>query len=320
MLRFAKQVTLLFFLFAFTALTLTGCGGGGKSSKQPTPVVLPGAGVQFNHAVVVILENQNYASVVGSQAMPYWNSLAQKYALVTNYYSNSHESVAAHMMLASGKGFYDKTTVFSDDNSVRQLVKAGKTWKFYGEGLPTTGYMGDTAGDYDKDHNPFAYISDVVNAQAQQQNMVPFSQFTVDMTSNALPTYSYVVPTNRNNGSKCPVPYSGCTNDEKLKAADDWLKANIDPLIQNASFQQDGVLIITFDSAGDTSTDTPEYLGGKVATLIISPKVIAGPQTSTTTFDHAATLRVMLESVGMKEGQFPNKALSAPTMLEFFKK
>jgi len=41
-----------------------------------------------NHVFIVAEENHSYESVVGSTTMPYFNSLAHKYGLATNYNAN----------------------------------------------------------------------------------------------------------------------------------------------------------------------------------------------------------------------------------------
>lgn len=46
----------------------------------------------------------------------------------------------------------------SDDNIVRELAKANKTWRSYAESLPNPGYLGGDAYPYFKHHNPFAYF------------------------------------------------------------------------------------------------------------------------------------------------------------------
>src|SRR3989442_9779554 len=62
---------------------------------------------------------------------------------------------------------------------------------------------------------------------------------------DALPisNYAFVVPDLCNDAHDC-----------SLATADAWLKTNIDPLMQSASFQQDGLLIIVFDEAGGDNT------------------------------------------------------------------
>ena len=40
--------------------------------------------------VLLVEENHSYSSVINNPAMPYFNSLAKNYALLTNYYANVH--------------------------------------------------------------------------------------------------------------------------------------------------------------------------------------------------------------------------------------
>ena len=50
-----------------------------------------------------MLENASYSDVIGAASMPYLNSLAQKYALATNYYANTHPSIGNYFMLTTGQ-------------------------------------------------------------------------------------------------------------------------------------------------------------------------------------------------------------------------
>ncbi len=50
-----------------------------------------------------MLENADYNEVIGAGSMPYLNSLAQKYALATNYYANTHPSIGNYFMLTTGQ-------------------------------------------------------------------------------------------------------------------------------------------------------------------------------------------------------------------------
>src|SRR5439155_1114297 len=81
-----------------------------------------------------------------------------------------------------------------------------------------------------------ALLSDVVNSATQRNNLVPFSQFAADLAGGNLPAYSFVVPNLCNDAHDC-----------SLSTADQWLQTNIDPLVKNAAFQRDGLLVIVFD-------------------------------------------------------------------------
>jgi len=234
--------------------------------------------------------------------MPYLNGLASQYALATQYYANTHPSIGNYFMMTTGQiitnddGFGGTV---SQDNIVRRLVAGGKTWKSYAEGLPSVGYMGSGSGRYARKHNPLSFFSDVTGSAAQQQNLVPFSQFASDLASGNLPSYAFVVPDQCNDAHDC-----------SLGTADAWLRANIDPLVRSSEFQNT-LLIITFDEAGGGDNANG---GGRVACVLAGGKVKRGFQ-STTQYQHQSLLRLAAEALGVTP---PGAAASAPSMGEFF--
>ncbi len=262
-----------------------------------------GGGPSFNHVYIVVEENTDYTSVIGSSSMPYLNGLAQQYGLATQYYANTHPSIGNYFMMTVGKIITNDdnySSVVSDDNVVRRLLAAHKTWKSYAEDLPSVGYTGGDVGNYARKHNVFALLSDVANDPVQSNNLVPFTQFATDLANNALPNYSFIVPNLCNDAHDC-----------SLGTADTWLQANIDPLIKSAQFQQDGLLIILFDEAGGDNT----HGGGRIAWVSVSAKSKSGYQ-STTLYQHASTMRLSLTALGVTT--LPNGAATAPDMNEFF--
>jgi phosphatidylinositol-3-phosphatase len=252
---------------------------------------------------IVTEENHDYSAVIGSSAMPYLDSLAQLYGLATQYYANTHPSIGNYFMMATGQIITNNdsySTIVTADNVVRRLVAAGKTWKSYAEDLPSIGYTGGDVGNYARKHNIFALLFDVANDAAQRQNLVPFTQFATDLANGTLPHYANIVPNLCNDAHDC-----------SLTTADDWLRGNIAPLIASATFQQDGLLIITFDEAGSDNTRG----GGRIAWVVVSPKAKRGYQ-ATTLYQHQSTLRLTLEALGITA--FPGAGATAPAMGEFF--
>ncbi len=316
-------------------LAACGCGGRGEngpfaqsgSAAPPAPPIAPpiapaapqARGMSANHVFLIVFENEGYASVIGSASLPYFNSLASQYGLATNYFANQHSSLDDYFVLTVGQTFQLDATgnfdgIVSDDNVVRELTSANKSWKLYAESLPSIGYIGPSVYPYKKQHDPFAYLSDVVNSPSQANNLVPFSEFAGDLANNRLPNYAYIVPNLQDDMHDCPGGKgTNCTIADKQSAADNWLKTNIDPLINSAGFQSDGLLIITFDEAELADRTNG---GGQVATIIIGSNVKPGYK-STTFYQHESTLRLSLEALGIKN--FPGKAATAPTMAEFFK-
>lgn len=257
-----------------------------------------------SHVVVVVEENHSYSSVIGNSSMPYLNSLAKKYGLATQYYANSHPSVGNYFMLTTGKKITSNDSypgTVSEDNIVRHLLVAGKTWKSYAESLPSVGYTGGDTGRYLKHHNPFAYFTDVAKSSSEKLNLVPMTRFASDLKNHSLPAYSFIVPNSCNDAHSC-----------SLHTADDWLKTNIAPLLSSSTFQSGGLLVIVFDesSSGDSS-----HGGGHVAMVVIGPKVRAGHK-STAFYQHQTLLRLTMQALGLSS--FPGAASSAPSMKEFF--
>jgi acid phosphatase len=298
------------------------CGGGGGSS--------PGAGgstggagtsaiPQFAHVFVLVEENHSFNDVIGNNNMPYLNSLASANGLATQYYADAHPSLPNYFVLTTGEGtsitgsegdFF--SGVVTQDNVVRALTAAGKTWKCYAEALPSVGYLGSDDGAYVQHHNPFVYFSDVRNSSSQAANIVPFAQLGSDISDNSLPDYAFIVPNVNDDAHNCPAGMTTCTDQQKLVAADQWLSANITSLLASSAFQN-SLLVITFDESEDADT---AHGGGQVAAVMVSPLARAGYK-STTFYQHESTLRLMMEGLGVTD--LPGAAATAPDMGEFFK-
>jgi acid phosphatase len=274
------------------------------SIATPPP---PPSTTLFGHAILVVEENHNYGDVVGSSSMPYLNSLISQFGLATQYYANTHPSIGNYFMLTTGQTLTNDDSQtpssfpVSGNNVVRELLAAGKTWKSYAEDLPSVGYIGGNSGNYYVRHNPLAYLTDVQNSPTQQQNLVPFTQFAADLASGSLPNYSFIVPNACHDAHNCD-----------LGTADNWLKTNLDPLIKNSAFQNDGLLIIAFDESADDDTDG----GGRIAVVLISPRFSKVAFQSTILYQHETVLRLMLEGLGATT--LPGSAATAPTAWDFF--
>ena len=285
---------------ALSLTLLAAACGGTPPARPPAGGTVPVVG----HVFIVVEENADYTNVIDSPAMPYLNGLATRYGLATEYYANTHPSIGNYFMMTVGKIVTNNdgyTGTVTDDNIVRHLLAAGKTWKAYAEDLPAVGYhaAGDS-GKYASRHNPLSYLSDVVNDPAQVTNLVPFSQFAADLANNALPNYAFIVPNLCNDAHDCP-----------LATADAWLQTNIDPLITSPGFQQDGLLIILFDESGGDL----QHGGGRIAWVVVSAKVKPGYR-SAALYQHENTLRLAAEALGLTT--FPNAAAGAANMAEFF--
>ncbi len=260
---------------------------------------------QFGHEVVVFLENRSYEQVIGSSKMPYLNSLVKKYAHTSEFYANTHPSIGNYFMFTTGKIQTNDDRfkgVIKDDNLVRRLNGAGKSWKVYADALPYSGYMGGNTGSYIKRHNPFAYFIDVVDHSSQQSKIVSFAKFSKDLDNGNLPSFSFIVP------DACHTAHD-CSRAD----ADKWLKANIDPLVKNKDFMKDGLLVIVFDEG---QASDKRHGGGRIPVVFVGDKV--RPEYKSREFyQHQDLLRTLLEGLGISK--FPGASATAERMSDLFK-
>src|SRR6202040_776987 len=96
-------------------------------------------------------------------------------------------------------------------------------------------------------------------------NVVPFTQFPVDLAAQNLPDYSIIIPNledDAHNGTPA--------------MADQWLKTNIGPLFDSQYFQagENSVMFITFDN-GDNDQQ------GQVLTAVVGQSVVPGVKVNT---------------------------------------
>jgi acid phosphatase len=305
---------------------LAGCGGAGSNAgrpgtPQPSPPPAPSASptpapvaLAADHVVLVMLENHSFSQVIGNPSMPFFNSLAAQNSLASNYFANAHPSISNYFMLTTGNVETNDdhfAGTIADDNIAAALTAAGKSWKAYMESLPAPGYTGGDVGPYLKQHDPFVFFKSVLASSTQSGNVVPFSELGIDMASGSLPSFALIVPNVEDDAHDCPGGGPGCSDSDKLAAADAWLQANVAPLINSPVFTN-GVLIITFDEG--TAADVANG-GGQVAAVLVGPRVKSG-FVSTTFYQHQNTLRLILDLLNV--GDHPGASASAASMSEFF--
>ncbi len=264
---------------------------------------------QSTHIVMVMEENQTYATVVRNSAWPNLNQLIANGALPTNYYANTHPSIGNYFMLTTGQLLTNddsSTKVWNVDNLARHMLAANISFRIYAEGI-TRGYVGGDTGAYLIRHNPFAMLSDVAsNQQVANQVIWPFSQFATDLANGTLPEFSYIIP-----------DVSDDAHNGTPQQADTWLQSNIVlPLSNTPAFAPggDGLLIVDFDEAADSDAT---HGGGHVSPVFWGPLAKTGyTQASTTLYQHQSMLRSIMQLLGLPNP--PGAAATAPSMSEFF--
>jgi phosphatidylinositol-3-phosphatase len=273
------------------------------------------------HVYIVAEENRSYERLVGSPYMPYLNSLLSKGAVATQFYANMHGSLENYLIVTSGQYLtHNNSTlaVFDVDNIERHLLTTGMTFKSYAQSLPFAGFTGLSSGAYLKRHAPLPYYTDMANSSLIKHH-VSSTELAKDIANGTLPNFAFITPDALHDMHDCPNGLNAC-----LQTADNWLKANLGPLLASPPFQPggDGVLIIWADEA-DLSTDNrcsatvSTGCGGRILVAMIGPQVKPGYK-STATYHHQSVLKTMLQALGTTSN-FPSAANTAPDMREFFK-
>ncbi|MBV8052519.1 MAG: hypothetical protein JOZ80_15120, partial [Acidobacteriaceae bacterium] len=272
---------------------------------------------QSQHVWIVAEENHTYEEVVGNSAMPYFNSLAAKYGLATQYYSTQHNSLAALMWFVAGEEVTtddNASGCFNVDNVVRHLLAQKLTWKAYQEDLPYAGFQGLSWANYVRRHNPLIDFTDSCSA-AQVLNSVPFSELAADMQHNATPNLSYITPNLQHDA-----------HDGSLAQADQWLSENIPAILARPEFQPggDGLLFVFWDEGELDANGNPDNrcsaqinsgCGGRTATLLMGPQVKPGYRSSVL-YSHVNLLATICAAMNFTS--CPGAAALALPMSDFF--
>jgi len=276
-LRFANPISAIAALVVFAGVAGISIGGILVNATRPNP-----------HVLVVLEENHEYSSIIGSSSAPYINSLANQYGLATNWYATRHPSLPNYLALTSGstQGVTDDCTScgpFSGTSLGGELSTAGIPWKAYMETMPSNCYTGGTSGSYAKKHNPFVYYSDVLGSTCAS-HVVPFTNFNGDMTGTSPPDFAWVTPNLDND-----------MHDGSIATGDTWLKTNIAPVLASPWFANNGIFILTWDE-GSSSTGFNGSSGGHIVTVVVSS---LSSQHLTVGGNHYGTLRAIEGAYGL---------------------
>jgi phosphatidylinositol-3-phosphatase len=274
-------VTLLTLLASCTPAPSAPTGPVGAAPVRALP--------NFSHIYVLLMENEEEGSVIGSSAAPYINSLARQYAQASQYFGVSHPSLPNYLELLGGSTFgisSDCTDCFvSAPNLADQLDAAHKSWKAYMEDMPSPCFVGN-AGYYAQKHDPFIYFNDIRTNPARCANVVPLTRFSSDLAANALPDFVWITPNLCHDMHDCPV-----------SAGNSWLKGFL-PQILHAPDWQTSALFLLWDEGTSNAGCCQIARGGHIPMLVISPLVTPG-FVSAVPYDHASVLLTIEDAWGL---------------------
>ena len=337
-------------------LAVAACAVGSAAQSASALTVTPPPHV--THVFTIILENENSSTTFGANSpAPYLSqTLRSKGVFVPNYYGIGHLSNDNYLAMVSGQAPNPDTQsdcqVYNDflpgvptsdgqyigqgcvypngvETVANQLEDSGYTWKGYMEDMgtpcrhPALNSQDPTQqakiGDqYAARHNPFIYFHSIVDFPTCAQHDVDYSQLSTDLQlESTTPDYAFIVPNLCDDGHDSP-----CVDGRPggLAQADTWLRANVPPILASPAFQDNGMLIITFDEAesgpggnADASACCNEQPGpntanpggptvgpggGKVGAVVLSPCTKPG-STTQTAFNHYSMLRSVEDNFGL---------------------
>jgi phospholipase C len=310
------------------------------TSAEPAAGYLPPVG----HVFVINLENKGFDETWGAASKaPYLSkTLRDKGNLLTQYYGTAHNSLGNYVAQISGQGPNPETQadcqVYSQFHQVGtaahgqavgsgcvypksvptlagQLTASGRSWKGYMQDMtspcrhPKINTADDTqkakVGDqYAARHNPFVYFDSITGSPDCASNDVDLSLLPNDLRqAGTTPNLSYITPNLCDDAHDAP-----CVDGRPggLASADKWLQEWVPKITSSPAYQQDGMLIITFDESDGAASDSSACCGegpgpnaplpgitglggGKTGTLVLSK--YAKPNTvSDTPYNHYSLL------------------------------
>ena len=258
-------------------------------SATPLPLV-----PNFAHIVIVVFENKESGTVIGSPKAPYYNVLANTYTLLDQFYAVTHPSLPNYLAMISGDTFgvtSDCEDCFVNAPSLPdQIETGGRTWRTYQEDMPSPCFVGSTLL-YAQKHNPFIYFDPIrLNADRCDQHIVPLDQLDADIASKSLPNFIFVTPNLCNDAHDCGIDVS-----------DQWLFNFAHKIVPALDATGESYLVVlTWDEGqGDHSCcGLPEKAGGRIATVLISPQVKSGFKDETQ-YTHYSLLKTIEQAWGL---------------------
>jgi hypothetical protein len=255
----------------------------------------------FSHVYVIVFENKEYSSIVGSSQAPYINSLIAQYGLSTNFTAERHPSEPNYIALTSGgtQGIADDGVYNLGVNNLFDQVQAsGRTWHAYMQGYPGNCFTGSSSsavvdgvgksGSYVRKHDPAISYTSISGSSAQCANITNFASF-----DPATASFEFITPNMIND-----------MHDGTVADGDNFLKAFLPKITSNSAFAN-SVVFVTFDEGTSNVSG-----GGHIATIAITPHMAPGYK-ATAAYTHYSMLHTIEQAWSLP---FLGNAASATAM------
>jgi phosphatidylinositol-3-phosphatase len=244
----------------------------------PSPPAVPTASTAgpIQHVVWILMENEDFGSIMGSSSAPYINSLANSYGLATDYSAISHPSLPNYIALTSGstQGIADDSDPSSHPLNVPSIfseLASGASRSL--EQDMTSNCAGGSAGEYAVRHNPEAYYTNLGSDCGNYD--VPLG-VAPDLSTR----FTFVTPNLIND-----------MHDGTISDGDKFLQAFVPALMATPQYQSGNTAIfITWDEGTGSS-------GNQVPCIVISPYTHGVKDA--TPYTHYSLLRTTEELLGL---------------------
>lgn len=243
---------------------------------------------------IILMENHNWSSIKNSANAPYINSLLPTASYAEQYYNPAgiHPSLPNYLWLEAGTGFGitndspPSTNHQSTTNHFATFLRnAGVSWKTYQENITGTTCPTTDSPPYYVKHNPFAYFTDVTSSGCVAV-MRPFTELASDLTNQTVSHYNFITP------NICNDMHDSCApTNNAVKQGDNWLAQNVPVILQSAAYQNNGLLIITWDEAASGD--------GPIGMIVLSPLAKGAGYHNSVSYNHSSTLRTFQKIFGV---------------------
>jgi phospholipase C len=287
---------------------------------------------QFDHAFVIMMENQSFDEVVGRNVIdangnptgawdtPFITFTAPSLSgFAFQYYGTTHPSLPNYLASISGNFFKiqdDNPSCYAEPppgagchqiqatNLVDSLENAGLTWTVLEETMPKPGYLGPVypkSGPtlYAQKHNPFVYFTDIATNPKRLANIKPLNQQYLSAALSNPTSLTYIVP------NQCHDMHgtSTCSNyDKLLQAGDSYLQDLVHTITTSSAFTSHSALFVVWDeddySSRQFCCSSPKGDGGGHTLALVFSATSAGKQ-SVQPYNEYSLLRTIEEGFSL---------------------
>lgn len=265
-------------------------------TRAPTPTRSAAKGSKDvgsgpSKVLVVIEENRSYAQM--KQGMPFLAGLSDTYGYATHWTALAHPSLPNYLGIAGGSAFgilddrapaAHTADIGSATSVFDQAIAAGKTAGTYAESMPKNCHVYDSPDRavgtpvYAVRHNPWVYFnSGRSDCEANDRDT---TSFAADAARNGLPNVGFLIPNLLHDA-----------HDASLSSADNWLKAQLTPVLDSSDFMSGRLVVVV------TADEDDKHSGNTVLTSVLTPrirhKVVSSPLT------HYSLTRFLAQVMGV---------------------